>query len=79
VQVLPKSAIGKALAYSPERWDKLFTYVTDGRLNIDNNHVGDIIRPVALVRKITCLPALMKLPKEVACYTAYWIPTKCME
>ncbi|HEY1199418.1 MAG TPA: transposase [Niastella sp.] len=51
VQVLPKSAIGKALAYSPERWDKLFTYVTDGRLNIDNNPVGDIIRPVALGRK----------------------------
>lgn len=51
VQVLPKSAIGKALAYSMERWHKLSLYVTDGRLNIDNNPVENSIRPVALGRK----------------------------
>jgi transposase len=51
VQVLPKSAIGKALAYSIERWHKLSLYITDGRLNIDNNPVENSIRPVALGRK----------------------------
>ena len=51
MQVLPKSAIGKALAYSLERWDKLSLYVTDGRLKIDNNPVENSIRPVALGRK----------------------------
>jgi transposase len=48
VQVLPKSAVGKALAYSIERWQKLSLYITDGRLNIDNNPVENSIRPVAL-------------------------------
>jgi transposase len=51
VQVLPKSAIGKALAYSMERWHKLSVYITDGRLKIDNNPVENSIRPVALGRK----------------------------
>jgi hypothetical protein len=51
VQVLPKSAIGKALAYSIERWTKLSLYITDGRLKIDNNPVENSIRPVALGRK----------------------------
>lgn len=51
IHVLPKSAIGKALAYSMERWHKLSLYITDGRLNIDNNPVENSIRPVALGRK----------------------------
>ena len=49
--VLPKSPIGKALAYSLKHWDKLSTYVTDGRLHIDNNAVENSIRPVAVGRK----------------------------
>ncbi|MBS1660274.1 MAG: IS66 family transposase [Bacteroidetes bacterium] len=51
VHVLPKSAIGKALAYSMERWNKLSVYITDGRMKIDNNPVENSIRPVALGRK----------------------------
>jgi len=51
VQVLPKSSIGKALAYSMARWHKLSLYITDGRLKIDNNPVENSIRPVALGRK----------------------------
>ena len=51
VHVLPKSAIGKALAYSIERWNKLSIYIIDGRLKIDNNPVENSIRPVALGRK----------------------------
>ena len=51
MQVTPKSAIGKALAYSLERWSKLSLYTEDGMLNIDNNPVENSIRPVALGRK----------------------------
>jgi transposase len=51
VQVLSQSAIGKAIAYSLQRWEKLSAYVNDGRLNIDNNPVENSIRAVALGRK----------------------------
>ena len=51
VMVLPKSAIGKALGYSIERWEKLSRYTHAGQLNIDNNPVENSIRPVALGRK----------------------------
>lgn len=50
-QVLPKSLIGQALAYSITRWDKLSTYTTNGMLCIDNNPVENSIRPVAIGRK----------------------------
>lgn len=50
-QVLPKSKIGKAIAYSLPRWGRLSLYVTDGRLQIDNNTIENAMRPVALGRK----------------------------
>jgi transposase len=50
-QVLPKSSIGKAIAYMLKYWTRLTTYTTDGRLEIDNNLVENAIRPVALGRK----------------------------
>lgn len=51
VQVLPKSLIGQAIAYSLSRWEKLSLYTTDGSLEIDNNLVENAIRPVAVGRK----------------------------
>ena len=51
IQTTPKSAIGKALAYSLERWERLSIYTDNGMLNIDNNPVENSIRPVALGRK----------------------------
>jgi transposase/uncharacterized coiled-coil protein SlyX len=48
---LPKSQIGKALAYSQSRWDNLSAYLYDGNLQIDNNLVENVIRPVSLGRK----------------------------
>jgi transposase len=50
-QVTPKSAIGKALEYSMKRWQELSRYITDGKLNIDNNLIENAIRPIALGRK----------------------------
>ncbi|WP_158964099.1 IS66 family transposase [Myroides fluvii] len=48
---LPKSQIGKAFAYSQTRWDNLSAYLYNGNLQIDNNLVENVIRPVALGRK----------------------------
>jgi len=48
---LPKSLIGKAMAYAYARWDGLATYLHDGNLQIDNNPVENALRPVALGRK----------------------------
>lgn len=45
---LPKSQIGKAMAYAYARWDALSAYLYDGNLLIDNNLVENAIRPVAL-------------------------------
>jgi transposase len=50
-KVLPKSAIGKALGYSIERWDELMIYTADGKLKIDNNPVENSIRPAAIGKK----------------------------
>ena len=49
--ILPKSALGKAMAYCLARWDNLIGYLHDGALEIDNNLVENAIRPVALGRK----------------------------
>ena len=49
--VLPKSPLGKALAYCIPRWDKLMAYLNDGMLEIDNNLAENSIRPIALGRK----------------------------
>ena len=51
LQVTPKSPIGKAIAYTLERWTRLSLYAENGMLNIDNNPVENSIRPVALGRK----------------------------
>lgn len=50
-KTLPKSQIGKALAYAKDRYDSLMAYLYDGNLMIDNNLVENAIRPVALGRK----------------------------
>lgn len=50
-QVLPKSAIGKAIAYTLNLWVKLKEYVNDGKYEIDNNLIENTIRPLALGRK----------------------------
>lgn len=50
-EVLPKSAIGKAIDYTLSLWSRLIRYVDDGRFEIDNNLVENSIRPIAIGRK----------------------------
>ncbi|TEA69320.1 IS66 family transposase [Allopusillimonas ginsengisoli] len=45
------SGTAKALDYSLKRWVALTRYLGDGRLPIDNNHIEQQIRPVALGRR----------------------------
>ena len=49
-QVPDGSATAKAIDYSLGRWEALTRYLDDGDLPIDNNHVENRIRPVALGR-----------------------------
>ena len=48
---LPKSPMGKAIAYMENHWKALTAYATDGEVEIDNNVIERAIRPVALGRK----------------------------
>jgi len=50
-QVLPKSAIGKAITYTLKLWKRLVRYTEDGRWEIDNNLIENSIRPLTLGRK----------------------------
>jgi len=50
-QVLPKSPIGKAIAYSLNQWEALNRYVDDPILEIDNNLSERTLRMVVIGRK----------------------------
>ena len=50
-EVLPKSDLGKAVAYTLKIWQKLGVYLSDGNISIDNNKTENAIRPLALGRK----------------------------
>lgn len=49
--VLPKSSIGQAIAYTLGLWPRLTRYTQHGQVEIDNNLVENSIRPVAIGRK----------------------------
>ena len=51
LQVPPKSAIGKAIAYSLRQWLKLERYPEDGLLSIDNNRAERAVKPFVIGRK----------------------------
>jgi transposase len=50
-QVSAKSPTGEALKYIAKYWQGLNLFLTDGRIEIDNNPVERTIRPIALNRK----------------------------
>lgn len=47
----PKSAMGKAIAYSLNQWPKLVRYIEHGALAIDNNRAERAIKPFVIGRK----------------------------
>jgi len=48
---LPQSAMGKAITYTLDQWPALQRFLTDGRIEIDNNGVENAIRPTAIGKK----------------------------
>lgn len=50
-RVLPKSALGQAIHYCREQWDKLNAFLKDGRLELDNNRAERSIKPFVMGRK----------------------------
>jgi transposase len=48
---LPQSGMGKAIVYILEQWPALQRFVTNGRIEIDNNGVENAIRPTAIGKK----------------------------
>jgi transposase len=44
-------ATAKAIAYSLNRWDALTAYLDNGAVQIDNNHIENLMRPWAMGRK----------------------------
>ena len=66
-QFLPKSPIGKAIAYTLQRWKGLCAYAHDGQLEIDNNLIENCIRPVALGRKNYLFAGSEEAAQNLAC------------
>jgi len=50
-KVLPKSPIGKALAYGISIWKNMYIYLLHGDLLLDNNQIENSMRGIALSRK----------------------------
>jgi transposase len=49
--VPPKTALGKALAYTTRQWEKLQKFLTDPEMPADNNYCENQIRPFAVGRR----------------------------
>jgi hypothetical protein len=49
-QITDGSATAKALDYSLRRWGALTRFIGNGQLPIDNNHIENQIRPIAIGR-----------------------------
>jgi transposase len=49
--ILPKSKLGRAISYALNQWFRIEVYLSDGRVEIDNNLVENAIRPTKLGAK----------------------------
>lgn len=50
-RILPKSQLGQALQYALGQWPDMWTFLDDGRVEIDNNDTENDIRPSAVGKK----------------------------
>lgn len=51
LSVLPRGAVGEAVAHARRRWPALLCYLEDGRIEIDNNRSERAIRDAVIGRK----------------------------
>lgn len=75
-KVLPKSAIGKAIAYTSKLWTRLKSYTDDGRFEIDNNMIENTIRPLALGRKNYLFAGSHKSAQRIAMMYSFFATCK---
>ena len=75
-EVLPKSAIGKAVAYTLNLWSLLETYIDDGKYEIDNNLIENTIRPLALGRKNYLFAGSHKAAQRIAMFYSFFATCK---
>lgn len=66
LRVLDGTATAKALDYSLKRWVALTRYLDDGQVPIDNNHIEQKIRPVALGRSNWLFAGSLRAGKRAA-------------
>lgn len=59
-QVLPKSALGKAISYALNQWDKLLLFLSNPLVPIDNNACERAQRPFVIGRKAWLFSATPK-------------------
>jgi transposase len=50
-RVAPKTSLGKAVHYCRNQWEKLTSFLLDGRLELDNNRSERSIKPFVIGRK----------------------------
>ena len=60
------SATSRALDYSLKRWAALTRFVDDGRLPVDNNHIENQIRPIAIGRSNWLFAGSLRAGKRAA-------------
>ena len=60
------SGTAKALDYSLRRWEALTRFVSDGQLPVDNNHIENQIRPIAIGRNNWLFAGSLRAGKRAA-------------
>lgn len=60
------STTAKALDYSLRRWEALTRFVDDGQLPVDNNHIENQIRPIAIGRNNWLFAGSLRAGKRAA-------------
>lgn len=70
-QVTAQNALGKAISYLANNWNKLARYVEEGYLPIDNNPAERTIMPFVIGRKNWLFSARPKARRPVLSFTAW--------
>jgi len=78
-KTLSKGPIGKALQYTYKQLPKLTPYLTDGRIQIDNNLIENAIRPLALGRKNYLFAGSHKAAQRAAFLYSFFATCKVHE
>lgn len=74
--VLPKSAIGKAISYTLNIYSNLKQYIYDGRFEIDNNNIENAIRPLAIGRKNYLFAGSHESAQNIAMFYSFFATCK---